>query len=112
MLISVFALFQFEEFIARADLGGNGDRHLGTLLGYLDGSVIVVDLIGSDIDDTCGGTCNQHFVAHLEGGSLDGELRHTEFGEVFHTLADIDLALCGIRAVVLVPRPTHPSVHP
>ena len=99
----MLALLQFEEFVAGTNLGGNGDRHLGTLLGYLDGSVIVVDLIGSDVDDTCGGTSNQHLFAYHEGGGLDGKLRHAEFGEIFHALADIHFPFRGVGTIVLVP---------
>ena len=54
-------------------------------------------------------SCNQHLVACRSVG-LDGELCHTEFGEVFHTLADIDLALSGIGTLVLVPLAHEPTL--
>ena len=73
------------------------------MLGGLYAAVVVVDFVDGDVQCSRGGTGDEHLVAHGEGVGLDGELRHAELGEVFHTLADVLLALGGARAVVLVP---------
>ena len=77
-LFIFFALLQFEQFIAGTDLGGDGDGDTGALLGDGNGTVVIVNLRGRDVDDTCGGTCDKHLVAHLEGVSLNGKLSHAK----------------------------------
>jgi hypothetical protein len=79
MVISFFALFQFEEFVAGADLGGYGDGDAGTLLGDGNGTVVIVDLRGGDVDDASGGASDEHLIAHLKGISLNGKLCNTQF---------------------------------
>ena len=72
-------------------------------MSHLNGAVVVVNLVGCDIDDACRGTGDEQTVAHLEGCGLDAELSHAELRVVLRALAHIDLALGGVRAVVLVP---------
>ena len=99
----LFALHQLEEFVGGADLFRDGDGDAGALLGLGDGTVVVVDLIGCDVDDTSGGTRDEHLVAYTESIGLDGELSDAEFRVILRALADVDLALGGIRAIALVP---------
>ena len=62
-----------------------------------------MDLVGGDVHHACCGAGDEHLIAYLEGIGLDGELRHAQFGEVFHSFADIDLAFGGVGTVVFVP---------
>ena len=62
-----------------------------------------MDLVGSDIYHTSGRPCDEHLVAYTESVGLDGELSDAEFRVILRALADVDLALGGIRAIALVP---------
>ena len=73
------------------------------MFGDLHRAVVTMDLIGGDVHHASCGTRDEHLVAHLEGIGLDGEFRHTQFREVFHALADVDLPFGGVGTVVLVP---------
>lgn len=75
----LFALHQLEEFVGGADLFRDGDGDAAALLGHGDGTVVVVDLIGCDVDDTSGGTRDEHLVAYTEGVGFNGKLSYTQF---------------------------------
>ena len=46
---------------------------------------------------------NHEAVAHMEGRGFDEKFRHTEFGEIFNPLTDIDLLLRSDRTVAFGP---------
>src|SRR5574344_381340 len=59
--------------------------------------------LGFEIHHTSCWSRDQQFVPQLKVGCLDRKFRNTEFAEVFHSFADIHLALRSVRPVVLVP---------
>ena len=62
-----------------------------------------MNLFGCDIDNASRWTCDKHLVARLELTCLNGKLRHSEFREVLHALANILFALGGAASILAVP---------
>ena len=101
--VFVFHLYQLEQLVARTHLVRHTERHTCAFLRCLHGVSVVVNLLNGDIHHSCRRTCYEHLVANGELAGLAGELSHAELGEVFHAAAHVNLALGGVRAVVLVP---------
>src|SRR5574344_1987732 len=103
LIIVYFRFHHLVQFITGTYLYRYGNGYALSFAGCFHWFEVESYLVGIEIDGSGRRSGNKQLVTDAEFSSLDGKFSHTQFTEIFHTLAYIHLSFCSATAIMLVP---------